>query len=286
MLKGVDISSWQSSGAVKYSDYDFVIIKASEGVNFKDPGLDRHLAGLFGSTDPSPRPDLCYGFYHYARPDLGNSAEDEAKSFLSFISAHVGNCVMALDWEQDSLNYSVDWAKAWLDYVYKQTGVKPMLYIQASQAKLSKYAPIAAADYGLWVAHWGVAGPSFSNWKNYAIWQYRGSPLDMDEFNGDKAAWWKYCGRKEVEDMTEAEVRQIAQDEIKKYFKVLEADKTVSSWAKDHVEWAMENEVMNGDVAGDITSFRAHDYPTREELAAVTHNFYTKFIEGRFNGMV
>ena len=41
MLNGVDISSYQNK--VAYNSYDFVLIKASEGNNWKDPGLDRHL---------------------------------------------------------------------------------------------------------------------------------------------------------------------------------------------------------------------------------------------------
>lgn len=277
MLKGIDVSSWQNPGSINYKEYDFVIIKASEGVNYVDPGLDRHLTALFGTTDPTPQKDKCYGFYHYARPDLGNTPEAEAKDFLSCISSQVGNCVMALDWEGDSLNYSPDWAKRWLDYVYKQTGVKPLLYIQASQAKMAKYAPIAAADYGLWVAHWGVAAPSFANWQNYAIWQYRGTPLDMDVFNGDKNAWWKYCGRKieqEEPDMDDNTVRKIAQEEIKKYFSSLEKNTEISEWAEKQVNFVLEYGIMSGDKVGDKKAFRPKDFLTREEEAVVMYNFY------------
>ena len=278
MLRGVDISSWQ--GAVDYNAYDFVIIKASEGVNSKDPALDRHLTGLFGTSDPTPQKDKCYGFYHYARPDLGNTPEQEARSFLSYIGAQVGNCIMALDWEGDSLKYSPEWAKGWLDYVYKQTGVKPMLYIQASQAKLAKYAPIAAADYGLWVAHWGVSSPTFSNWQNWAIWQWTSTPLDQNYFNGSKSAWWKYCGRdvSEVEELNEEQTRKIADEQIAAYFKKLEKETKASSWADMAITWAMANGIMVGDKVGDPKSFRPKDLPTREELAQVAYNIYKNLI--------
>lgn len=283
MLLGVDISSWQSPGAVNYNQYDFVIIKASEGKNSKDPGLDRHLSGLFGTSDPTPQKDKCYGFYHYARPDLGNTPEQEAKSFLSYIGGQVGNCIMALDWEGDSLKYSPEWAKGWLDYVYKQTGIKPLLYIQASQAKLSKYSTIAKADYGLWVAHWGVTTPAYSNWANWAIWQYRGSPLDLDYFNGTKEQWWKYCGRDDVEvnDLDEAQTRKIADEQISAYFKKLEKETDSSAWAKMAITWAMTNGIMVGDKEGDPKSFRPKDLPTREELAQVAYNIYKNFIADR-----
>lgn len=273
MLNGVDISSYQNR--VDYNSYDFVLIKASEGNNWKDPGLDRHLTGLFGTTDPTPQDTKNYGFYHYARPELGNSPEQEAKSFLSFISGQVRHCVMALDWEGTALSYSPDWALKWLEYVYKQTGVKPLLYIQASQAKLSKYTPIANADFGLWVAHWGVEQPTYSNWKNWAIWQYQGSPLDLDYFNGGTAQWKKYCGLEE-KDMDEATVRKIAKEEadnaIKNYFSKLE-NAPAADWAYMAISWCMANGVMNGDEEGNPNKFRPADLITRQEVAQTVYNY-------------
>lgn len=273
MLKGIDISSFQ--GSVSYGAYDFVIIKASEGVNWKDPGLDRHLKGLFGTDDPTPQTDKLYGFYHYARPDLGNSPEEEAKSFLSFIRPQIGHCLMALDWEQKSLDYSPDWALQWLDYVYRETGVRPLLYTQASQAKLDKYARIAQADYGLWVAHWGVSSPTYRNWPSWAVWQYSNSPMDMDYFNGDAAAWRKYCGagspeepEKEEPDLTEAEAKKIARQEIEAYFGE-QARKPVADWAEAHVKAVQERGIMNGDEEG---GFRPYSPVTRQELAATMVN--------------
>lgn len=53
MLNGVDISSYQNR--VDYNSYDFVLIKASEGNNWKDPGLDRHLTGLLERPTPHHR---------------------------------------------------------------------------------------------------------------------------------------------------------------------------------------------------------------------------------------
>lgn len=269
MLDGVDISSYQKS--VDYNAYDFVLIKASEGYNFKDPGLDRHLTGLFGTSDPTPQDAKNYGFYHYARPDLGNSPEQEGRSFLDFINGQIGHCVMALDWEGSSLNYTTDWALAWLDYVKQQTGVKPLLYIQASQATLSRYAKIAAADYGLWVAHWGAEQPSYKNWQNWAIWQYQGSPLDLDYFNGGTLAWKKYCGLEE-KDMDEATVRKICKEEIASYFAGLETE-PAATWAKDAIAWAMAQGIMVGDEVGNVDKWRPADLITRQEVAQTLYNY-------------
>ena len=41
MLKGIDISKWQSIGTGD-GDYDFIICKATEGVGYTDPNCDGH----------------------------------------------------------------------------------------------------------------------------------------------------------------------------------------------------------------------------------------------------
>ena len=191
MLQGIDIS--MHNGNSVSLDYNFVIMKASEGVGYKDPLLDSHYDRLSGRKDGQPC-DKLYGFYHYARPDLsGNSAEAEADWFVSLVGHHKGHCIYCLDWEGKSLNHDVAYAKAWLDRVYAKTGVKPLIYLQGSEAVKSKYKIISDADYGLWVAHWGVNDPSFSNWKFWALWQYQGSPLDKNYFNGTSDQFKKYC---------------------------------------------------------------------------------------------
>ncbi len=73
---------------------------------------------------------------------------------------------------------------------------------------------------------------------------------------------------KEEDDMTEAEARKIAQDEITKYFTALEK-KPVSGWAQDHVKIVKERGIMNGDADG---AFRPQDVITREEVAATLVN--------------
>lgn len=267
MLKGLDVSSFQDE--ISFKGFDFVIIKASEGWNFVDPGLARHAKRAISDG-------VLYGFYHYARPDLGNAPEIEADSFISFVKPYLGKCLLALDWEQLSLNYSPKWALRWLNRVFAKTGVKPVLYIQGSEAIKSKYKIISDEDFGLWVAHWGVDKPSFNNWDTYAVWQYRGSPLDLDYFNGDKNAWYKYCGGKDETTMNENKVREIVRDEIKKYFSAND-EKDVSSWAKKAVEWAMNNGIMNGDEFGNIEKFRPKALITREEVAQTIYNIFRKF---------
>lgn len=74
--------------------------------------------------------------------------------------------------------------------------------------------------------------------------------------------------KEEEPDLTEAEARKIAQEEIGNYFAALE-EKPVSGWAKKHVELVKERGIMNGDKDG---GFRPQDLITREEVAATLVN--------------
>lgn len=181
MLNGIDVSNHQN--AMNFAPNDFVIIKASEGDGFLDPKLEMHYANLKGK--------LC-GFYHYARPDLGNTPEAEADWFLKCLGSKIGKGLMALDWEGNSLAYSPDWAHRWLKRVYEKTGIRPLIYLQSSEIMKGIYESIANDNYGLWVAHWGVNAPLFKNWKFWALWQYQGSPLDSNKFNGTAENFKKY----------------------------------------------------------------------------------------------
>lgn len=182
MLKGIDVSNWQKS--MNFNHYDFVIMKATEGNGYIDKMMKTHLSNIGNKL---------YGFYHYARPDLGNTAEEEADFFVSQIKPHIGKAMFALDWEGNSVNYSTSWALAWLKRVFEKTGVRPLLYISASQEWSGNYIQIMKENYGLWVAHWGVKSPVIKYWKLWALWQYSGSPLDSDYFNGTRDQFLKYC---------------------------------------------------------------------------------------------
>ncbi|WP_315523368.1 GH25 family lysozyme [Pseudoramibacter alactolyticus] len=179
---GVDISSYQRS--VDYHKYGFYIIKASEGRTLKDPMLDRHYNAVKAAGKP-------YGFYHYARPE-NNSWKAEADHFLSLVGHHAHKAIFALDWEGNALRYNYTWALNWLSYVWQKTGVRPLFYCPGSA--LRRYPQIAKANFGLWVASYGVKAPQKGAWPDYAIWQYSDKPMDMDVLNGDTKTWNAYAG--------------------------------------------------------------------------------------------
>lgn len=202
MLKGIDISNWQSVGTGDRAE-DFVICKATEGTNYIDPKCDPHYQRAKGQGK-------LLGVYHFARPDL-SSAEAEADFFVNNIKGYIGEAILVLDWEQPGQMGRTDWAKAWLDRVYALTGVRPLIYMSASTVNSYNWGAIAG-DYGLWIAGYPNAynvpnppTPSVNDmpygigaWSFWAIWQYSSSAgqLDLDIANMDREAWLKYANAK------------------------------------------------------------------------------------------
>lgn len=194
MLKGIDISHHNNLDSLlsKIDKPDFCIMKATEGKTYNDPKFKHNIQICEERNIPM-------GFYHFARPE-NNSYMVEAKHFLDRIAPYIGKAILALDWEERALNYPVDWALHFLDYIYAQTGVKPLIYCSAWYT--SKIADIAAHDYGLWVAHYtNQKKPKTGVYPFWAFWQYAspehnytGKPCycDYDYFNGSEAALQAY----------------------------------------------------------------------------------------------
>lgn len=181
MLNGIDISKWQKTTPRGYS---FYIIKASEGVGYTDPLLQMHL-------QDAKSYNALYGFYHYARPDLGNSAEKEADYFLSIVGPEVKKGILALDFEGAALGVknAQAWALAFLDHVQKKAGVRPLLYVQGSAAGIANAA--YQKNFGIWAA--SNASYYTKRGISIAIQQRVIDNLDHDTFYGDAAAWKKYA---------------------------------------------------------------------------------------------
>lgn len=204
MLKGIDISHHQRGIDLGAIDVDFVIIKATEGNGYTDEMCD-----TFYQKAKSLGKKL--GVYHFARPDLGNTAEAEADWFVKETLGYHKEAILVLDWESGDLT-NVSWAKAWLDRVKEKTGVKPIIYMSASVMHSADWSSVVNADYGLWVANYGTNDGTAQEsvfdryplkyWSFYALWQYTSTGklngysgnLDLNYFSGDGTAWDKYAG--------------------------------------------------------------------------------------------
>jgi lysozyme len=206
MIVGNDISGHQ--GQIDFGVYknntNFVIIKMSEGTSFIDPmaGYNRQQARLMG---------IPLGYYHFARPDLGNSPQAEADFFCRLIDGDPikeGESVY-LDYECANQKQSdVDWCKAWLDVVSKHFGgMKPMIYLNQSQVKAFNWKVVVDAGYALWLASYqGVGVGDTGQWPSMAMQQWTSSQqvpgtlgsLDGDWFFGDVNAFKAYGYKKPI----------------------------------------------------------------------------------------
>ena len=204
MLKGIDISHHQRGIDLESIDTDFVICKATEGNGYTD-----ELCDTFYQKAKSLGKKL--GVYHFARPDLGNTAEAEADWFIKETLGYHKEAILVLDWESGDLT-NVAWAKAWLDRVKEKTGVKPVIYMSASIMSSADWSSVVNADYGLWIANYGTNDGTAQDsvfdkyplkyWTFYALWQYTSkgrlngynANLDLNYFSGDDSAWDKYAG--------------------------------------------------------------------------------------------
>ena len=199
MLKGIDISHHQREITKFGKDVDFVIIKATEGVGYVDEQCDR----LYQQAKKDGK---LLGVYHFARPDLNNSAIAEADWFIKNIQGYLKEAILVLDWESGYLG-NVEWAKAFLDRVQEKTGIKALLYASRSPINSFNWSSVANADYGLWVADYGAntgsegTKPVVKWWPFYILWQYtsRGhisgynGNVDLNNFYGDAEVWRKYA---------------------------------------------------------------------------------------------
>ena len=159
-LHGVDISNWQAGFDVKKCAGQFMIAKATEGTTFVDKNCD-------GFVQQAKAAGIPWGVYHFAH----DGGDDEVDFFVKQVKGYVKGGILVLDWEADAVSKGVSAAKNFLDGVYSETGVRPLIYMSASVVTGSNWSSVYNADYGLWVAAyqsnaptapWGSAGYAMS----------------------------------------------------------------------------------------------------------------------------
>jgi len=285
-LSGCDVSEFQDPDAMDFSKFDFVMIRASYGLSTDDECA-------FHAKKVKSAGKLI-GFYHYAHPER-NSVESEAQHFASIVRPYLGKCILALDYEGKALQVGPKWAREWLDRVYELTGVKPVIYIQASA--VGSYKTVLDGDYGLWIAHWGVDTPTIYPWSFWALWQYSDSngKLDVDYFNGSRGTWLKYAAQKEDdpvvpepepdpkeddEDMTQEKFNEMFMTAMKEYRRSLQ-DNDSGQWSDADKAWAVNSGLIrgSGNLPNGEPNYMWQDFLTREQAAAVYHRFYETFVK-------
>lgn len=136
---------------VRKAGYRAVMVKSSEGLNYRNPwrqpdAVGAHAAGLH------------IGFYHFARPAVGNAAA-EADYAIAAIEGLPRDIGLALDLEvTGGLTWSelATWAKNFLARVAQHDIGSPIY----SDPAFMEQMPELPFGHKLWLADWGVTpGP-------------------------------------------------------------------------------------------------------------------------------
>lgn len=169
-----------------------VMIKATEGVGYVDPLFRRNAVG-------APAAGLAVGFYHYCRPETGNSACEEAEHFAETVAGLPAQLPHVLDVEGAAEDLGsaalTAWCVEWLETVERLTGHRCMIYTGASFAR--SYLGVELYQWPLWVAHYGVQTPLGNpTWSRWAMHQYtdKGSISGIAsavDFNEMDAEFWR-----------------------------------------------------------------------------------------------
>ena len=193
-MLGIDIASYQENlnlQDAKNNGIQAVIIKATQGNNYKNPCLQKHV-------DQAKSLGLNFGLYHYYDKKYG-TAEQQAEYFCNTIKGLGYNVVPVLDFEEASQTDKVNNIHKFMNYCTKALGVTPILYTYASYLN---YLDSTTYQYKLWVAFYMSMSQAIKNFdrckqlypvvNNYTIvgyqyascWKINGysGNLDVDEF--------------------------------------------------------------------------------------------------------
>lgn len=274
-LNGIDVASHQADTVTcAVQNYDFAIVKASQGTFYRNPKMTAQL-------ECAKKRGKKIGVYHYAS---GADATGEADYFIASIGGYRGQALLALDFEMGSnAVYYSDGAGAWIrdfvNRVHDVTGVWPVIYVPESG--VWKIPADVRANCGIWPAAYAnmyptgwQSDPWHSGRFDEAMRQYSSEGvlggysgrLDLDIFYGDSNAWDAYArggtgGNATVKPAPKPSTPSPAARNVRP---VLDTDgkigyKTVCQWQR----------VMGTPVDGEISGQYVMWY--RPRLYAVTH---------------
>lgn len=199
-MQGIDVSNWQSGLDLSKIKVDFVICKATEGLNFTDKQCDKFITAAKSKG-------ILWGFYHFAR---SNDPAKEAEHFYNSTKDYIGSGIPILDYEVYGQNPNdVTWCEKFIQRFHELSNIWCLLYTSAYYVK--NFAGSWIPDKcGLWLAGYPKKYTSWpdnpmpysvSPWRSAAIWQFTDS-LRLQGFSGnldgdlaymDASAWKKYA---------------------------------------------------------------------------------------------
>lgn len=217
MIRGLDVSSFQ--GVVDWvkvpAEYQFIIVKVSEGTTGEDPARARNISGAHATG-------RAVGVYHFLRPS--QDALVQVANLWRAVGDTMPDIRPALDLESApdgmTANDLAEWFLRAADETERYFGVPPLVYTYPwfYRSRVAKAAGASTsigdrlARCPLWMAdysHGEKPGAGLSPfvpvpWQNWALWQTSGDksslvpgingPVDHDVFNGDEATFRAFRG--------------------------------------------------------------------------------------------
>ena len=223
MLNFIDIASWQAGinlDMVKMQNpLHGIIVKATESTSYVNPYCDKWVQWAIKNNMP-------WGFYHFLKH---HDPVEEAKYFVKHTTNYFRDGVPIADFEADIVaNYGTMYLRKFLETVYAETGIKPLVYCNLStiQGDVNGFRPIAEGGYKLWLAQWASSkdqnGFNQSPWRSGSIAPYTeltmhqytdhgklngyNGYLDLDLFYGDLSDWNKLAGKTNPEPAPEPDM--------------------------------------------------------------------------------
>lgn len=188
MLKGIDVAVHDGNidfNKVKAAGIETVIIKATEGVNFKDSNLEVNYRGAKAAG-------FNVGFYHFMSEKTGPAAQ--ANDFWNAIKDKSFNVLPCLDIETNNTNRSCkeisDRCIEFLERFEELSGYRCMIYTGGYFGRDNLDARVK--KYPGWIAHYNVDKPMETGFKVVGH-QYSetghvdgiNANVDMDNFTED-----------------------------------------------------------------------------------------------------
>lgn len=192
------VVSWE---AIKAAGIQAVILKATDGIRYKDPDYPKRRRDAQNAG-------LLVGAYHFCR---NTSVKDQVELFLAYAKPD-DTTLLAMDWENnpDGPDMSLAQAREFLTLLMAKTGRKPEhIWIYGGNVLKEQIRHVDdVAFFGrfpLWLCQYGPTARLPKAWQKYGLWQYSETGqipgmavdghVDLNVFGGsDLAAEWAPTG--------------------------------------------------------------------------------------------
>lgn len=196
-IHGIDISryqpdvNWKSLKAINIDSdtvaFQFVFIKATEGLFWEDPTFD-------DNWDNARNQKVIRGAYHYFKPN--SNALLQANNFINSVKLKKGDMPPVIDIEEKGKKNKkqlVAAVKVFIAAIEKHYGTKPIIYSNINF--IENYLADDFKSYKFWVAHYYVDKLKIADDVDWVFWQYHdkarlinsASGYDVNVFNGSKS---------------------------------------------------------------------------------------------------